>query len=68
MRRLRLQAGDEVTHEVQPGRGAWLQLIHGALEAEGQQLEPGDGASTEQPGRLTVRATAPSEALLFDLL
>ena len=67
VRRLRLEAGDEVTHEVQPGRGAWLQLIDGALEANDQQLEPGDGASTEQPGPLTVRATAPSEALLFDL-
>ena len=27
----------------------------------------GDGASTEQPGKLTFTATRPTEALLFDL-
>jgi len=52
---------------VAPGRGAWLQLAEGALALNGIALEPGDGASTEEPGLLTLTATQPAEALLFDL-
>lgn len=67
VRRLRLDADGEVVHEVAPGRGAWLQVVRGELEVAGELLAPGDGASTERPGPLTVRARAASEALLFDL-
>jgi redox-sensitive bicupin YhaK (pirin superfamily) len=65
--RLRLQPGQRVTHEVKPGRGAWLQVATGALTLNGEALTTGDGASTEAPGTLTLVATEPTEALLFDL-
>jgi redox-sensitive bicupin YhaK (pirin superfamily) len=65
--RLQLAAGDEVRHEVRPGRGAWLQLIHGKLRSGQDELLPGDGASTEQAGTLTLTAVEPAEALLFVL-
>jgi redox-sensitive bicupin YhaK (pirin superfamily) len=65
--RLRLKPGETVTHELKPGRGAWLQIAVGALELNGQALSTGDGASTEEPGALTLTATQPTEALLFDL-
>jgi quercetin 2,3-dioxygenase len=65
--RIRLQPGQTVTHEVKPGRGAWLQIAEGALALNGVALETGDGASTEEPGTLTLTATQPTEALLFDL-
>lgn len=65
--RLRLQPGDTATHELRPGRGAWLQVATGALQCNGHELAPGDGASTDAPGPLTFRATEPVEALLFDL-
>ena len=65
--RLRLQPGQSVTHDLAPGRGAWLQIAHGALRCNEVTLETGDGASTEQPGTLTLTATHPTEALLFDL-
>ena len=65
--RIRLQAGQTVTHEVKPGRGAWLQIAEGALTLNGVELETGDGASTEEPRTLTLTATRPTEALLFDL-
>lgn len=65
--RLRLGAGDSVAHTVPPGRGAWLQLITGELRAGGDTLRAGDGASTEDAGTLTLTASQPVEALLFDL-
>jgi redox-sensitive bicupin YhaK (pirin superfamily) len=65
--RIRLAAGDTLEHRVQPGRGAWLQVIRGSLSVGATELLEGDGASTEDAGLMTLRATAPAEALLFDL-
>ena len=65
--RLRLCAGDTFAHDVQPGRGVWLQLIAGELRLGGETLRAGDGASTEDAGALAIAASQPSEALLFDL-
>ena len=65
--RVRLQPGETVTHQLKSGRGAWLQIAEGALTLNGVALATGDGASTEEPGTLTLVATGPTEALLFDL-
>jgi redox-sensitive bicupin YhaK (pirin superfamily) len=65
--RVRLQPAQTITHELKPGRGAWVQIAEGALTWNGVALETGDGASTEEPGRLTFTATRPTEALVFDL-
>ncbi len=65
--RIRLGAGDSLAHEVARGRGAWIQLITGRLRVGDAVLEPGDGASTEDAGILTLGADEPVEALLFDL-
>jgi len=56
------------THTLAPGRGLWLQAIHGALHLDTQLLLPGDGASTELAGSYSLTAgNEPVEALLFDL-
>jgi len=65
--RLRLKAGEEVAHELRPGRGAWLQVARGGLTLNDAVLTAGDGASTETAGTLTFRASESAEALLFDL-
>ncbi|QYM79131.1 pirin family protein [Horticoccus luteus] len=65
--RLRLKAGETVTHDLASGRGAWLQVIAGELTFNDTPLAAGDGASTETAGRLTFTAATPVEALLFDL-
>jgi len=67
VRRLLLEPGDEIQHEVTAGRGAWVQLIHGRLDINGEGIEPGDGASTEHAGTLKLIAKEKVEALLFDL-
>lgn len=65
--RLRLRPGQSVTHDLAPGRGAWLQIAEGALTLNGVALNTGDGACTEEPGTLAFTASEPTEALLFDL-
>jgi hypothetical protein len=65
--RVRLAAGKSTTHEVIAGRGAWLQLIKGTVTVNGATLNPGDAASTDDTGTLTLTASEDAEALLFDL-
>ena len=65
--RIRLKPGQTVTHQLKRGRGAWLQIAEGVLTFNGVELTTGDGASTETPGTLTLTATKPAEAVLFDL-
>ena len=65
--RVRLKAGETVSHDLAPGRGLWLQLMKGELTADETTLRPGDAASTESPGSIHFTATEDAEALLFDL-
>ena len=65
--RVRLKARETVTHDLNSGRGLWLQLIKGELITGKTTLHPGDAVSTEDPGAMLFTASADSEALLFDL-
>jgi len=67
VRRLRLGAGEYITHEVRDGRAMWLQVIRGGVKVGDDVLAAGDGASTEDAGEYRVSADSPTEALLFDL-
>ena len=62
-----LDAGQEVSHELAAGRGAWLQVARGAVELNGQALSQGDGAAVSEEGTLTITGREPAEVLLFDL-
>ncbi len=65
--RVKLAAGERMEHDLEVGRGAWLQLISGSAKLNGVALAAGDGASTDDSGRLTLESVEPLEALLFDL-
>jgi redox-sensitive bicupin YhaK (pirin superfamily) len=65
--RLRLAAGESVDHFLRTDRGLWLQVIRGSFEVNGETVQAGDAISTETAGAWTFRASADSEALLFDL-
>jgi redox-sensitive bicupin YhaK (pirin superfamily) len=62
-----LDAGTAVEHRLLPGRGAWVQVVDGAVTVNGQALAAGDGAAIEDAERLEIVASAASELLLFDL-
>jgi redox-sensitive bicupin YhaK (pirin superfamily) len=65
--RIRIAAGESVSHELFAGRGLWIQMIKGQLSLGDTQLHAGDAASSETPGNFTFPATEDCELLLFDL-
>jgi len=62
-----LDAGAAVAHPLGAGRGAWIQVVDGTVEVEGETLESGDGAAIEGVARLAITARQPAEVLLFDM-
>jgi len=63
-----LSEGRTLEHPIAPGRYAWLQLVHGELEANGQPLKEGDAVALEEESALKLRAlSGDAEFLLFDL-
>lgn len=56
-----------VEHGFAEDRYGWLQVARGEIELNGERLHAGDGAEIEGETRLTIKALAPSELLLFDL-
>jgi quercetin 2,3-dioxygenase len=63
-----LAKGDEVSHTLAPGRHAWVQLISGSLDVNGEVLNTGDGAAISEESTLQIKALDDnSEFLLFDL-
>jgi redox-sensitive bicupin YhaK (pirin superfamily) len=62
-----LLPGQSVSHEIENGRAAWLQVLRGRLTSAGNNLSTGDGATITAERSVTVSATDPSEVLLFDL-
>jgi redox-sensitive bicupin YhaK (pirin superfamily) len=62
-----LEPGERVTHSIQPGRHAWVQVARGAMALNGHQLVAGDGAAVSNEQRLEIEGGEPAELLLFDL-
>lgn len=62
-----LPAASAVTHTLQQGREAWLQVIRGRMQLNGQTLQAGDGAAIEAETKLEIKAVEDGEVLLFDM-
>lgn len=62
-----LSESEQVTHPIETGRLAWLQVLRGAVQLNGMDLETGDGAAASEESALLIRATEPSEIMLFDM-
>jgi redox-sensitive bicupin YhaK (pirin superfamily) len=62
-----LKKGERHSFNLNPGRGVWIQMIKGALEANGHALNAGDGASVQNEGEIVFVSSGNSEFLLFDL-
>lgn len=66
--------GDEYSHELAAGRGAWFQMVNGSAHIRGigasgetVSMEPGDGIGITGPDRFDVEFGSAAEVLLFDL-
>ncbi len=62
-----LDEGHEVSQDIPSGRHAWLQVLRGNVNLNGQAISAGDGAAVSEESVLAIRANSPSEVLLFDL-
>jgi quercetin 2,3-dioxygenase len=63
-----LSIDETVSMDLAAGRHAWVQLISGSLEVNGERLEAGDGAALSDVTSLSLKAISDStEFLLFDL-
>jgi quercetin 2,3-dioxygenase len=62
-----LGPGESVSHDLKPGRHAWLQVARGAVTLSGMPLGAGDGAALTGEPAFEISAAAPAEVLLFDL-
>ncbi len=59
--------GQTVSHEIDRGRAAWLQVLRGHVNVHGNDLVAGDGVAVTDMSQLTVAAADAAEVLLFDL-
>lgn len=63
-----LQKYDEVSHELAADRHAWIQVVKGSLELNGELLNTSDGAAVSDEKLLKIKALEDeTEFLLFDL-
>ena len=63
-----LGAGETVSYELKENRHAWIQIVKGSLEVNGETLNQGDGAAISDERLLEIRSAADeTEFLFFDL-
>jgi len=62
-----LEGVDRATHELQPGRRAYLHVARGKLTANGHALEAGDALKATNTPEITLEKGKGAEVLLFDL-
>lgn len=62
-----LSAGKTVTHDLAPGRSAWVQLVTGGARVNGEELSAGDGVGVTEESSVVIEAVDETELLLFDL-
>ena len=62
-----LESGVSLTHAFAAGRLGWLQVVRGALTANGVALQAGDGLSLRDETTLELQANSATELLLFDM-
>ena len=62
-----LDAGNQMTYELDAGRHAWLQVLRGQVALNGQALQTSDGAAVSDETTLQIVATDDAEVMLFDL-
>jgi redox-sensitive bicupin YhaK (pirin superfamily) len=62
-----VQPGEEVVHDLAPGRSAYLVAARGTFEINGQTVNARDGVAVRDEAQLRIRAVQETEVLLMDL-
>ena len=61
-----LKQGQSISHQLQPGRHAYLALAQGVAEVNGLTLGPRDGAAMRDEPTVTITAVEDAEIVLVD--
>ena len=62
-----LNPGVELEHTLGPGRGAYLYVIEGGAEVNGERMTTGDAAQITEEGSIRLAATDVTEVILVDV-
>ena len=62
-----LDGTEHVSHELAPGRRAYVHVAQGAVTLNGQRLHGGDGVKVADESVLSLSEGKNAEVLLFDL-
>jgi quercetin 2,3-dioxygenase len=62
-----MEPSAEITHALQAGRHAWVQVLRGVVSLGQHELQAGDGAALSDELELTLKARDAAEVMLFDL-
>ena len=62
-----LEHGEDLSFSLPAGRHAWLQVLRGGVQLNGQPLQEGDGVAISEEPALSVRADTAAEVMLFNL-
>jgi len=63
----KLEADGFAKHQLAPGRHAWVQVVKGDLDVNGEKLHAGDAAQISDETALRITAKSEADFLLFDL-
>jgi len=62
-----LEPNNTAQHVIADGRGAWVHVVKGNIEFNGQAVGTGDAIGLDGAAQLTITAIEESELLVFDL-
>jgi quercetin 2,3-dioxygenase len=62
-----LDAQHEITHALADNRHAWVQVLRGEVNVNGQSLSAGDAAAVSDESNVALQAQTDAEVMLFDL-
>ena len=62
-----LESGEQFVHRLGDGKYAWLQLVRGSADVNGNTLNAGDGAAISSESEVSVGTSGQAEMLLFDI-
>jgi quercetin 2,3-dioxygenase len=63
-----LSSGRDMTYDIPAGRYAWLQVLRGSVNVNGQSLTTSDAAAVSDERSLVLQADDHAELMLFDLV
>ena len=63
----RVRDGKALSHDFDPERFGFLQVLRGSIEIEGETMKEGDGLEFSGKPSLSLTATSDAELILFDL-